>query len=548
MTYKRLFGSEPSDINLSENRDDRATGQDLAQAEDSWDNKYIPTKTGMFYSAVSKLGTDMTCRYTANVQHSNRQYRQDEWKPYINTALDLLHVLSSSQDSEVERFAEAVKSAKYIPLEQVQGTARVSIMHEVLKHPNFQVYRDAAKQSAEEALLGLFLLSVIAVNVPIPEGRDIAERDIGDTIDRLKPTLEEMQRKQRQQSMEGDDINELLTSAAEEEGEGGLDGEYGGEDEGEGEGESGPSKGRGTAGFREQDMSNADAAYRIAGKFSEGGMPFTDLIGRAEQIADEQMEDIIPGHSQVSGVTLGGDPAAAMAHELAMPSEVFAIRTADQGLTQYERSTEGVLGRGPIVLVTDHSGSMDYGIGGGLGVSSQQFAQAVGFACMRVAAAQRRPFASVQFACEATTVLSLDDCSEADSRDYLSMLTSWVGGGTTLTTGLTEAMSLVEAHGFDGADIVCISDGDWEMFTVDRQGTPSPFVEQFSEWLTENGAGLIAFNTMQIDKSQDIVKALKRVNPETRAASFDNMNTVESFTEGLREALGQALSTDVVDD
>jgi hypothetical protein len=241
-----------------------------------------------------------------------------------------------------------------------------------------------------------------------------------------------------------------------------------------------------------------------------------------------------------------------MAHELAMPSEVFNLRSADNALTQYERSTEGVLGRGPIVLVTDQSGSMDTDIYGLNGITSGQFALAVSFACMRVAAAQKRPFACVQFACSSDLVLALDDCSEADSRDYLSMLTSWNGGGTCLTSGLDEAVSVIEAYGFDGADIVCISDGDWEPFGrqigSDLHATPTPYVEQFGEWLLQNESGLITFNTYEICENQNIVKMLKSIDPEIRAANFDNMNSIESFTEGLREALGQALSTDVVED
>ena len=294
-------------------------------------------------------------------------------------------------------------------------------------------------------------------------------------------------------------------------------------------------------------------AYRMASNFT-GKLGFLDFVGRSIDIANEFTDDTMVGEDTVSGVTYGSDVGSAMSHELAMPDMMFAAKAAEGSLTQYDRTSSSTKGRGPIILVVDQSGSMD---GGGCyneepgepvaHISSAGMAQAMSLACLRVAAAQKRPFACVQFSHVAETTLCLDDASKATARDYLNVLTRWVDGGTSVASGISEAMSLIEAYGYEGADILLFSDGDWECWKSNPD-VNHPYIENLTKWLVENEVGLLAFNTYAIGEYQDIVSLCKKANPDVRAVNFDTMNTVESFTEGLREALSQALASDIVED
>ena len=458
----------------------------------------------------------------------------EEAKPDESTtalALDLLHLLNSS-DSEAKTQAL---------LDNVGSNYIKSLLGHILGHKNFKEHLDSAKLSPEDALVSLYLLTEV---IYYTNGNI---NDVDTVLD--DENLENLANKLKQQRDEQEDNLEdlqslIATAENDSKGEGEDDDD---EDDDEGQG-------RGNGSKRLDSMDNAEATWRLSGMLSgprnEGLM---EIIGRATEVADESMDDLVSGDSTVSGVTLGSNPANAMAHELAMPSEVFSVKSAEGGLTEYERSDMGTMGRGPVVMVIDQSGSMGgyvFKSPNDSYVTSADMGRAFALACLRTAAAQRRPFVAIQFTGRAETVLTLEDASEATSKDYLAMLTQWMDGGTRLESGLDEARNIVEAYDLQGADIVCFSDGDWETF-ADGRAEDGKYLgvhksaKDFADWCEENEVGLITINTECCDERKDLAEIVKQQKPEARAANVNGINSIDKFDEALKETLSIALSTDV---
>ena len=543
--YKKLFTTDCDDMinDTLIQRFEKSNWEDQASADSTYgSNAQMPIgNQGVLAEAIKKFSNVLVYRDMDSAQ-LDRYFRYTERsgrhifhghlqtvQPSIDFTLDMLHVLGSTGEEVRGKFLENIDH------EGLRGAVEYTMTHE-----NFKAHVDNAKRSVEDALTSLYLLADVVWVARGAYDKEVMNDSIDNILngenfkehaDKLTDFRDKVQELSGQiQDMLGTTENDK----AEEDREGDEDVEQGGMD-------------RGTEGHRCADVTTQEAAYRLSSLFCKD-MNWLDLIGQSIEVADEEMKDLVPGDTTVTGVTYGNDPTSAMPHELAMPGEVFNVRSAEGGLTQYERSDLGFKGRGPIVLVVDQSGSMDSNAMpfGNSAISSTGMAQAITLACLRTAAAQRRPFVAVQFSGHAEVVCSLENAAEATSKDYLAVLTRWVGGGTHLASGLGQAQELIETYDLQGADIVCISDGDWEPWGKysHRVPTPNDSAIQLAQWLAENEVGLISLNTFKIHRNQDLARFVAHANPELRTATIDDMNTVEAFTEGLRETLSVALSTD----
>jgi len=265
--------------------------------------------------------------------------------------------------------------------------------------------------------------------------------------------------------------------------------------EGKGEGDDGGSTGEGTGrgigGEECQRLDNLEATYRLAGNLEGRGVTdFMNLLGRAVEIVDGAVDEHILGSGQDSALTYGSNAARALPTELAN-SATFALKFAEGTLLQTEQQETVPHGRGPIIMVVDQSGSM--------GGAPANWAIAMSFAALRMAQLQKRPYHCVQFASGENSprlVLSLEDASGATACDYLAVATQWIGGGTHLEPALNAALDIVEDNGYEGADIVCVSDGDWERFehTPYRGGGFTDQAVAIAKRLELLNAGLLTLN------------------------------------------------------
>jgi len=324
----------------------------------------------------------------------------------------------------------------------------------------------------------LAVLAVSQLTRTNEEGDEGVRGSAEDLIKKYK-SLQERQAKDIAEDEVLADLEELL-------GEEALYGEgEGSEGSGGSGGSEGAGSGRGTGGEYCQHLDNLETVYRLAGAMqSRNYTKFMDLLGKAMAIVEGAVEDHVLGSGQDSALTYGSDAARALPTELAN-SATFALKFAEGTLLQSEQQTTAPHGRGPVIMVVDQSGSM--------GGPPQEWAIAMSFAALRVAQLQKRPFHCVQFAHYSQVTLSLENAASATAADYLAVATQWVDGGTTLFPAVEKALNLIDEHGYEGADIVAVSDGDWENF-LDSDALPNCGARHLAKRLQDSDTGLLTLN------------------------------------------------------
>jgi uncharacterized protein with von Willebrand factor type A (vWA) domain len=160
------------------------------------------------------------------------------------------------------------------------------------------------------------------------------------------------------------------------------------------------------------------------------------------------------------GITTGRDFSRMLPHELARAfSDNRLIKTtfmrdfADNAVLQYDMSGKMPAGRGPIICVTDGSGSM--------GGEPFVWASSLALCLLTIAQREKREFAGIEFGSE-------NQCKEwffpkgvpADPNVVLDYASHFFGGGTSTRTGMTAALRIMrDVPAFKTADIILIGDG-----------------------------------------------------------------------------------------
>lgn len=165
------------------------------------------------------------------------------------------------------------------------------------------------------------------------------------------------------------------------------------------------------------------------------------------------------GIDEVVGITKGDDVARMLPTEsttLATPElqVIWAQNYANKSLFQYDVQGTDTVGRGPIVVCIDESGSM-------CGDEIVN-AKAIALALATIARKQKREFAVVRFDYDAELV---------EDTQSLEWLTSQRGGGTNYDRPLTLALDVIRgAKTMNKADIVFITDGQCSINDTVREG------------------------------------------------------------------------------
>lgn len=180
------------------------------------------------------------------------------------------------------------------------------------------------------------------------------------------------------------------------------------------------------------------------------------LAGKFKRIAAaKQKAKVRHGADEVSDVELGSNLSRLLPSELAQvahPSlrRAFMARLVEGRAMQYRLSGTDTLGRGPLVVCLDKSGSMDG--------PKDIWATAVALALLEVAHRQRRPFALLCFdgAVKHEARVGIE---EALPEECLFVSAS---GGTNITGVLARALSIIQESGgaMKKADVVLITDGE----------------------------------------------------------------------------------------
>jgi Mg-chelatase subunit ChlD len=167
------------------------------------------------------------------------------------------------------------------------------------------------------------------------------------------------------------------------------------------------------------------------------------------------------GPGCVVGIEQGADPARLLPVELAAlapnaPPALkldFARRFSERQLLQLKTRAEEPVGRGPIVLCLDQSGSM----AGPLEVWSK----ALCLALLELAALEGRAFALIPFSDQAGTPWVVGAGTKPSPAEILGQLEAFRSGGTDFESPLGTALQVIEANvgQLRHADVVFVTDG-----------------------------------------------------------------------------------------
>lgn len=236
----------------------------------------------------------------------------------------------------------------------------------------------------------------------------------------------------------------------------------------------------------------------------------TDWAGRFKQIARQKQRSKHDESVERSGVTIGNQIDRLMPMELAQyASSVtktdFLRRFAEGQTMQYEQKGKETLGKGPIILCLDQSGSMTE-------IDAQS--KAFSLAMMTVARKQKRDFALILFSNKIKTFEYKK--GKLTSNDMVNLATTFLNGGTFFQPPLEKALQIIEKSNFKKADVVFTTDGESNLKTN--------FIEKFNRLKQEKQFSVLSIllgsekESTVSTFSDKIVKAIDFADKESQTA------------------------------
>ena len=182
-----------------------------------------------------------------------------------------------------------------------------------------------------------------------------------------------------------------------------------------------------------------------------------EWAGRFKAIARKKQKSKHVETIDRSGVTFGIDVERLLPSELAFYKNPvtkldFLRRYAEHQTMMYAPEGKEILGKGPILLCLDQSGSMH-----SLDEQSKGFALAL----MMIAKKQRRDFAIVLFSAGSKQKVLFYDKGKVKPSDLVKLAEIFLGGGTSFSPPLQKAVRIIEERKrYSKADIVFVTDGE----------------------------------------------------------------------------------------
>lgn len=182
-----------------------------------------------------------------------------------------------------------------------------------------------------------------------------------------------------------------------------------------------------------------------------------ELTGRMKKIARKKQKSKTHNTTERTDVSLGNDPARLLPQEICLLSRGdakgdFLRRFAEGKLLQYSPESKEKLGKGPIVVCIDTSGSMK---------ELDPESKAIALALLGISRRQKRAFALINFA----SSHQIRKWEYAKPRniphdEIIRMAELFFNGGTDFERPIDEAVSVINNSKFKKADIVFITDGE----------------------------------------------------------------------------------------
>lgn len=343
------------------------------------------------------------------------------------------HAEATSQDAVADYFAAAYKlepqvNERVIP----EAQARRDFLDALQNDPDYQALRQSTVLQTEQAALAAHTFAVKAGEAGADKPDDPNGPSNGDG-----PTESQAERESRMRQA----AHAAAMQATEE--------------------VATFNEGAKACGVDPGNLSRSDASaimglfHRI--KLSRKLKRIMELAGRWRlAAAAAQRQKVEHGHDEVMGVECGADlsrviPAeyGRLAHEGLRLD--FMRRFAERSLFQWEMHAEEKIGRGPIVICLDESGSM-YG-------ENESNAKALSLAMLWIARKQNRDVHCIGFSGPGC----IRECAFPKGRASADTVAEWlegmIGGGTDFETPLRRATEIITTGGLRKADVIFITDG-----------------------------------------------------------------------------------------
>jgi uncharacterized protein with von Willebrand factor type A (vWA) domain len=177
--------------------------------------------------------------------------------------------------------------------------------------------------------------------------------------------------------------------------------------------------------------------------------------GRLKLIARQKQRSKHRESIDRSGITRGNQVEKLLPSELAAFSSPitksdFLRRFAEGQTLQYDTKGKEQLGKGPIILCLDQSGSMS---------DQDTISKGFALALMSIARKQRRDFALILFSSSAKELL-IYERGKITVRDMVRLAGIFLDGGTDFEIPLKKAAKVIEKSRLIKADIIFLTDGE----------------------------------------------------------------------------------------
>ena len=182
-----------------------------------------------------------------------------------------------------------------------------------------------------------------------------------------------------------------------------------------------------------------------------------ELIGHFRKIAQAEKKRKSPdGQVNIKTVTQGGNILEALPSELGLLMHPTARadvlrRMNENRLLVYKKESTGFVGRGPMVVCGDTSGSMSG--------QKEEWSKALALALIEIAQQQKRDFYCIHFS---TNIVGEWEVQKGlfDPNVVIDIAEKFSGGGTNFERPLMKAMDVIKKNKYKKADILFITDGD----------------------------------------------------------------------------------------
>jgi len=180
-----------------------------------------------------------------------------------------------------------------------------------------------------------------------------------------------------------------------------------------------------------------------------------EWAGRMKLIAQKKQRNMHSEAIDRSGVTQGNQIEKLLPSELAAFSNPatkndFLRRLVEGQALQYDTKGKEQLGKGPIVLCLDQSGSMEH---------QDTISKGFTLALMSIARKQRRDFALILFSNRAKGP-QIFEKGRITIDDMANFASVFLDGGTNFNEPLLKAAEVIQQSRFNKADIIFVTDGD----------------------------------------------------------------------------------------